>query len=89
MTKASFPTSILDINVFHCVGEDEHYCVDLNGYMALCDYFDENVINHVVAEKDILFYNKIPIRHNSNLDGDEDGSAGTNAANCEAKKAIP
>ena len=47
--KVSMPTVILDINVFHCTGGEEHYCVDLHGYFALQSFLATGEIGDIFS----------------------------------------
>lgn len=93
MSCCSMQTRILDINVVHCTftADDdrvEHYCVDMYGYLALCEYYEENFLNQALV--DVIFCNKVPIRYNPSLDGGglHDG-IGTNSDDCRASKVLP
>lgn len=91
--KVSMKTTILDVTVYHCTdGEEEHYCVDENGYLALHNYLikDEYHAKEISECEGILFYRKIHIRYNPKLDrGEDDDTSGANAKGCRASEIIP
>jgi hypothetical protein len=99
MSCCSIPTRILNINVVHCTftkddDREEHYCVNDAGYIALWNYQYEKDGRISKATKleecmGVMFYQKVRIDHNPNLDGEENGSVTTNPVGCEAKEVIP
>lgn len=97
MTCASFATTILDISVCHCrftAGDprEEHYCVDARGFIALQNFLCRNEEDHIKNIEDSrgsMFWNKLPIFYNPNLDGESDECGGTNPVNCKAKEVLP
>lgn len=84
----SIQTTIFGIVCFHCVGGDEeHYCVDANGYIAIHNMLLKEKF-HVKTVKecgDMMVFNKLTVYYNPKLDGGllHDGT-GTNSKGCRA-----
>ena len=87
--KASFKTTILDVTVYHCIGgEEEHYCTDTNGYLALQFFLNKNGAAGIHGSA--VYYRKIPVMCNLNLDkGGPHAASPLNAHGCKAEEVVP
>lgn len=91
MNNVSIPTTILGVRGFHCIGDEEHYCVDRHGYLALHNLLlDEKFHAKSIYEcEGLTTFHKMRIRYNLDLDngGLYDG-IGTNEKGCKAEGVV-